>query len=161
VNPKKLRLVAVGGTFDRLHVGHMTLILKAFEVGERVLIGLSTDEFARRMGKPADVEPYEVRLRELREFLRKRSLEHRAEIVPLRDPYGPAAYDGRVEGLVVSVETAWRAEEINELRRVRGLKPLRVFVVDMVLAEDGRPVSSSRVRAGEVDRFGRIVGPKA
>ena len=68
---------------------------------------------------------------------------------------------GHIEGIVVSVETAWRAEEINELRRVRGLKPLRVFVVDMVLAEDGRPLSSSRVRAGEVDRFGRMVGPKA
>jgi len=160
VKQGKLRLVAVGGTFDRLHVGHMELILKAFEVGERVLIGLSTDEFVRRMGKPADVEPYEVRLKELQEFLRQRDLEHRAEIVPLRDPYGPAAYDGHIEGIVVSVETARRAEEINELRRTRGLKPLRVFVVDMVLAEDGRPVSSSRVRAGEVDRFGRIVGPK-
>ena len=42
---KKFKKVAVGGTFDELHSGHKALINKAFEVGEKVVIGLSSGEF--------------------------------------------------------------------------------------------------------------------
>jgi len=48
----KFRKVAVGGTFDELHRGHKTLLLKAFEIGEFVLVGLCSDEFVARMAKP-------------------------------------------------------------------------------------------------------------
>ncbi|MEM2081946.1 MAG: adenylyltransferase/cytidyltransferase family protein, partial [Candidatus Bathyarchaeia archaeon] len=37
---KRFRKVAVGGTFDELHKGHKALLMKAFEIGTRVLIGL-------------------------------------------------------------------------------------------------------------------------
>ncbi|MFB0504751.1 MAG: adenylyltransferase/cytidyltransferase family protein, partial [Candidatus Bathyarchaeia archaeon] len=65
---KKFKTVAVGGTFEEFHRGHRALILKAFEVGKSVLIGLSTDEFAEKLRKNHDIEPYEERLRELTVF---------------------------------------------------------------------------------------------
>jgi pantetheine-phosphate adenylyltransferase len=33
-----------------------------------------------------------------------------------------------------------------------------IIVVSMVLAEDGKPISSTRIRRQEVDRYGRLVG---
>ena len=39
--------VATGGTFDILHKGHYTLLLKAFDVGKQVIIGISSDDYAR------------------------------------------------------------------------------------------------------------------
>ncbi|TRO46069.1 phosphopantetheine adenylyltransferase, partial [Candidatus Bathyarchaeota archaeon] len=59
---KKFRKVAVGGTFDELHKGHRVLLVKAFEVGENVLIGLCTDDFVKKMGKPQVTASYEARL---------------------------------------------------------------------------------------------------
>ena len=46
---KMIPLITVGGTFDVLHKGHWFLLEEAFNVGERVLIGLTTDEFVERM----------------------------------------------------------------------------------------------------------------
>ena len=39
-----LKLVGVAGTFGPLHKGHEVLLRKAFEVGEKVLVALTTDE---------------------------------------------------------------------------------------------------------------------
>ncbi|MBS7638685.1 pantetheine-phosphate adenylyltransferase [Candidatus Bathyarchaeota archaeon] len=154
----RLKLVSVGGTFDALHIGHHALLLEAFNVADRVIIGLTSDEFARAMHKDHHVDCYEKRLRELKQFLSENGLLERAEIIPLDDPYGPTIDSEEMEGIVVSEETEWRAEEINQLRTKRGLKPLLIFCIKMVLAEDGKPVSSTRIRRQEVDRFGRLIG---
>ena len=154
---KTFSLVAVGGTFDMLHEGHKALLRKAFEVGRRVVIGLTTDELVAQLGKAHDVAPYEERLWELLHFLIEERVLHRTQIVALNDPHGPAAWDEGLEAIVVSEETRGKAEEVNKLRMGRGLKPLDVVVVPLVLAEDGKPISTSRIRAGEVDREGRLL----
>ncbi len=152
------RLVGVGGTFDMLHKGHEALMKKAFEVGERVVIGLTTDEFARSLGKPHEIAPYEERLAEFTAFLMREGLIHRAEVIALNDPYGPPAWDGGYDAIVVSEETEPGAREINELRARRGLKPLDIVVIPLVRACNGKPISTTRIRAGEIDREGRPVG---
>jgi len=158
---RKIRLVAVGGTFDEFHRGHRALLRKAFEVGERVLIGLCTDEFAERLKKPHAVATYRERLRELSGLLEKLGFLERAEILPLSDPYGPTLSSRRIEAIVVSRETEPRAHEINEKRRARGLPPLEVVAIEMVPAENHVPVSTTRIRRGEIDREGRLLKPGA
>jgi glycerol-3-phosphate cytidylyltransferase len=39
------------GTYDFLHIGHINLLRRAAEYGDRLIVGLSTDEFNRRKGK--------------------------------------------------------------------------------------------------------------
>ena len=155
---RRLLLVSVGGTFDVLHKGHWFLLEEAFNVGDSVVIGLSTDEFAQRLKKPHKIDCYEKRLQDLRTFLEERGLEKRAEIVPLNDPYGPTIESDEIEGIVVSEETEPRAEEINGLRVARGRRPLLIIVITMVLAEDGKPITSTRIRRQEVDRYGKLIG---
>ena len=65
----KFKKVVLGGTFDKLHKGHHALICKAFEVGDQVLIGLSTDNFIKTRRKKHAVAPYDERIRELQKFL--------------------------------------------------------------------------------------------
>ncbi|MDH5686858.1 MAG: phosphopantetheine adenylyltransferase [Candidatus Bathyarchaeota archaeon] len=157
---KKFKTVAVGGTFEEFHRGHRALILKAFEVGDRVLIGLSTDEFAEKLRKNHDIEPYEERLRELTVFLERNGLRRRAEILPLEDPYGVTVTNGEIEAIIVSRETEPRAHRINEIRVKKGLRPLKVVAINMVPAEDHVTISSTRIRIGEIDREGRLVSKR-
>ena len=79
---KKFRKVAVGGTFDEFHRGHKVLLLEAFDIGKHVLIGLCSDEFVEKMGKPHATASYEERLKELRVFLKTLGQGDAAEIVP-------------------------------------------------------------------------------
>jgi len=154
---RRLRLVTVGGTFDSLHKGHRFLIREAFEVADRVLIGLTTDRFAKELHKPHPVDCFEKRRRELERFLKEQDLIHRAEVIPIDDPYGPTINSERIEGIVVSDETEPTAHEINRLRNTKGRRPLLIFCIKMILAEDGKPLSSTRVRRQEVDKHGHVI----
>lgn len=155
---KRLRIVSVGGTFDVLHKGHWFLLEEAFKVSDRVVIGLTTEKFAKELHKPHKIDCYTKRLADLRMFLVERGLINRADIIPLSDPYGPTIESSDIEGIVVSEETEPRAEEINVLRVEKGKRPLLIFCIMMVLAEDGMPISSTRIRKQEVDRYGVLVG---
>jgi cytidyltransferase-like protein len=154
---KRFKVVAVGGTFDELHKGHKALLLKAFEVGEQVLIGLCTDEFVARMNKPHIVASYEERLAELKAFLEEHGLTERAKILPLNDAYGVTLQKGCLEALIVSRETEPTARKINEERAKRGIEPLNIIVIDMVPSENHAPISTTRIRRGEIDREGRLL----
>lgn len=152
----KFRKVAVGGTFDELHRGHKVLLLKAFEVGERVLIGLCSDQFVERLGKPHKTALYHERLKELQTFLNDLSVKDRSEIIPLDDPFGPTITDKCIEAVIVSEETKTNANKINDLRKRNGLKPLEIISINMVPSEDCSPISTTRIRKGEIDHEGRL-----
>jgi pantetheine-phosphate adenylyltransferase len=152
----KLGTVLVGGTFDEFHKGHRKLIMTAFEAGERVMIGLSSDELARELRKKHEIATYEQRLKELRSFLRKQGVLDRAKIVPLDTPYGITLSTTIADALVVSKETEPVGKDINKKRKGSGLRPLTLVVIDMVPAEDCIPISSTRIRHGEIDREGHL-----
>ena len=110
---KPHRVVAIGGTFDHLHLGHESLIFKAFQYGKRVIIGVTSDEFLRRSGK-SGIQPLETRLGKLKDFLIENELIGRASLIILEDPYGPIVRDPTIEGIIVSKETLPKAEEARD-----------------------------------------------
>ena len=158
VEENRLGLISVGGTFDVMHKGHWFLLEETFNAGEKAIVGITSDEFVASMKKKHTVASYENRLSDVKEFLKERGFLERAIIVPLNDPYGPTIENNDLEGIVVSEETEVGAERINELRVKRGKKPLLIFVITMVLADDGKPITSTRVRKQEVDRHGHLIG---
>jgi pantetheine-phosphate adenylyltransferase len=155
---RRLHLVSVGGTFDVFHKGHSLLLEEAFKVGNRVIVGLSTDEFANSLYKSHTIDCYAKREKDLIRFLAERGLEKRAEILPLKNAFGPTIESDEMEGIVVSEETESGALEINRRRVKEGKRPLLIVVFKMILAQDGKPISSTRIRRQEVDRFGRLIG---
>src|SRR3989475_4469995 len=152
----RYRSVAVGGTFDILHVGHEKLLAKAFELGELVFVGVTGDRLVSKLSKDHPVRTFAVRRRNLRQLLKAYGWLERARITELKDSFGPAIRRRRLEAVVVSEETRENGLRLNQLRRNRGLKPLRLYVVRMVRADDGNVISDTRIRRGEVNPRGRL-----
>ena len=50
------------GTFDLFHYGHLRLLERARQLGDYLIVGVSTDEFNRSKGKQC-VCPYDERVR--------------------------------------------------------------------------------------------------
>ena len=147
----------MGGTFDSFHKGHKILIQMAFRVGDKVIIGLTSDEFVLSQNKSHPVDPYHIRKKELIDFLQELDVLERTRIVTLNDPWGPTITDPTIEALVASEETKNTVNKINEIRMKSGLTPLELITVQMVLADDCERISSTRIREGEIDVEGHVL----
>jgi len=147
--------VGVGGTFNVLHRGHRRLLDAAIGSGDLLAVGLMSDDYCRR--NKAVTLPYAEREKALREYLEKR--EARFTVVPLDEKEGSAPSDPGLDVLVVSQETQALGPKINDTRLRNGLPPVRLVVVPYVLADDFRPISSTRVLSGEIDTDGRLLRP--
>jgi pantetheine-phosphate adenylyltransferase len=159
--PFKYEKVAFGGTFDLpIHKGHEALISKAFEVGEFVIIGLTTDRFLLYSRKEdfEMIKKYEMRKGNLVAYLNRKGYFKRYKITPLHAIYRKEMIKERdyVQAIVVSVETFPNAMKINKLREKNRLDPLDIVQIPMVLAEDGLPISSTRIRRGEITPDGKL-----
>jgi len=152
---EKFAVVATGGTFDEIHIGHVALLSRAFQAGRKVIIGVSSDEFAKKRGKKLN-HKYEQRVETLKAMIKKEFGSVNYEIARLDGDFGPAVTTGDVGALVASSETQVKGGFLNEMRAKRGLKPAEVISVELVKAEDGSPISSTRIRAGEIDSRGRL-----
>ncbi len=146
--------VAIGGTFDPLHDGHKALLLKACELSREgeLVVGLTSDKMASN--KAHKVHDYCTRHARIMQFIVGQGIN--PVIVRLDDPYGPTISDD-FDYLVLSPETYPAALKINEIRRGKGLKPIEIVVVDYVLADDGLPISATRICRGEIDEHGRVL----
>ena len=154
---EKFPIVATGGTFDEIHIGHIALLSRAFRAGNRVIIGISSDEFARKRGKVLKHD-FDQRVENVKKLIKSEFGSKVAyEIAKLESEFGPTVTTGDVGALVASHETQVKGRLLNEMRVKNGLRPVEIITVDLIRAEDGSPISSTRIRAGEIDNRGRLL----
>ena len=148
-------VVAMGGTFDMIHACHMILLNKAFSISKKTIIGLTSDELAAKKGKKL-LNNYSQRLELLKSVIVKNFPDSSYQISKLENDFGPAVIEGSVQALVVSEETRNKGSILNELRTKRGLPLVKVIVVQMVLAKDGKTISTTRIKNSEIDDAGNL-----
>jgi pantetheine-phosphate adenylyltransferase len=153
--------IVVAGTFGPLHDGHRELLDEAVSRGDTI-IGVTSDRLARTT-RDVDryVPSYTQRRRAVRDELVHFSRKHENQytIVKIDDPYGLASELPNLESIVITPKDGARkrAEELNEHRRKNGLNALDVIESDIVFAEDGNPISSTRIIDMEIDEHGELI----
>ena len=151
----EFNLVALGGTFDIIHIGHIALLEKGFSISKKVIIGLTSDQFAKLKGKSL-VHDFQKRVSILESVIREKFPDSEFEIAKLENDFGPAVIEGAVEALVVSDETSSKGELLNKLRLEKNNSPVTIISVPMILAKDGKRISTTRIRNSEIDAQGNI-----
>lgn len=147
--------VGLGGTFNVLHMGHCALLDTAVATGDEVCIAITSDEFISKT-KECHI-PLVERVKRVDQYLSSKCSNY--SITVIDTPEGNAPYDELLEAIVVSPETYKNALKINELRELNNLQPLKIIRVSHILAEDGIPISSTRVLSGEIDINGKMFRP--
>ena len=151
----EFNLVALGGTFDIIHAGHLALLERGFSISKKVIIGLTSDEFESKNNKNL-INDFSKRRSKLEFEIQEKFPTSEFEISKLDNDFGPAAIEGIIEALVVSDETQSKGKLLNQLRKEKNLSPIQVIIVPMILAKDGDRISSSRIRNSEIDVEGNI-----
>ena len=124
------RRVAVGGTFDRLHLGHRKLLtVAALSCSETLTVGVTEDACLREKQDAQHIESFAVRSGRVQRFLAAVKPSLRVNIWPLKDADGPLVDGKNFDALVVSSEKRGAAESINEKRLAKGLNPLELIML--------------------------------
>ncbi|KAI0505601.1 cytidylyltransferase [Xylaria bambusicola] len=172
-------IVCLGGTFDHLHAGHKLLLTAAallLKVPDspattpaRFIIGITGDELLKRKKYAEFVQPWDLRVMNVIEFLasllqlskqgwvepdvtkndgkviaRFRDGTIEIHCVMLQDAFGPTTAEEEMDALVVSGETRSGGDAVNARRRELGWHELEIFEVDVLDAGDGTDSSATK-----------------
>lgn len=153
--------VVVAGTFGPLHDGHRELLEEALQQGDAI-VGITSDELARSSRDNSRYVPsYNARRTRVRDELvyLSRKYENDYAIIKIDDPYALATELENIETLVVTPKDGAfeRAKEINERRVDAGLSELDIATADVVEADDGGPISSTRIVNMEINEHGNLL----
>ncbi|XP_055689567.1 bifunctional coenzyme A synthase [Lutzomyia longipalpis] len=128
--------VVLGGTFDRLHMGHKILLSNAvLRAKKRLVVGVTDASMVKSKKLPELILPVDQRINDVTNFLKDIDHSLRYEVVPISDPFGPTATDPDMDLIVVSQETQRGGEKVNELRQKNNLNKLQIHCIGMLEGE--------------------------
>ncbi len=158
-SPKKFKTAVLGGTFDHFHKGHKEFLRLGLSLSNKLIVGITSDKYIKnfkfKISNFKLIQNYAQRKKALEDFLERKG-KGKYEIVAIDDIFGTTLSGVLIEAIVVSKETLKGAKIINTARKEKNLPPLKIIIQDLVLAKDGKPISSFRIRKGEIDREGKL-----
>lgn len=130
--------IALGGTFDHLHVGHKILLsMGCLLATRRIVVGVTGESMLAKKRHAELLESIQTRLDRVALFMNafcnaigRTELFH--DIVILKDVAGPPGSDPNITALLFTDETVGGADFIDKERTKRDLKVLDRFTIGVI-----------------------------
>ncbi|OGD53452.1 hypothetical protein A3J78_00215 [Candidatus Beckwithbacteria bacterium RBG_13_35_6] len=151
---KKYQHLVLAGTFDHFHKGHKRFLNHALNYADNIYCGITTGWANENKVYKQGIQAYKNRLKKLNCYLNNKSA--RVKIFPLNDPFGSAVDNNFFNAIAATPDTLSGVKAVNNIRKSKGLKPLPIILTDLVLADDKKKISSTRIRLGEINRIGFV-----
>jgi len=139
----------VAGTFDHLHSGHHLLLNTALNSSRRISLGLTTKNLTTKKPFSKSIQSYSTRKNAIH-----RLLNQPTTFFPLKNPLGSAPTNSSFDSIICTSQTLANVKHINQLRIKNHLQPLTPIIVNLLPASDKQRLSSTRIRAGHINRQG-------
>lgn len=181
--------VAIGGTFDHIHIGHKLLLtMTVFAADENttntpqersITIGITGDQLLKNKKHREVLESWEDRYRSTMTFVNaiidfsppsssgQRHVSIRDDPGPngksmdvyypnglvikcteIQDPFGPTITEEWISCMILSAETRAGGKAVNDKRAEKGWKPLELFEVDVLDANEDDDDDDGKVKEG-------------
>jgi cytidyltransferase-like protein len=154
ISSDRHQVIGLGGSFDHFHAGHAFFLRFAAQHGQKLLVGITSPALTQKKEYVQSIQAWEERATQVWEFLHREGIPH--QIFALSDVYGPTLTNPEITALAVTEHTVQGGEVINHARLEKGLSKLPVYVSPMLRDQTGHVISSTRIRAGEIDRQGHV-----
>lgn len=152
----KFNHAGLGGTFDRLHIGHQEFIQTALHAAQHISIGVTSEQFSHAKTLHQLIQPFDKRVEQLTKYLTKIRAQNRSTIFRLNDIYGSTLKDRTIDCLVVTQHTYQGAQVINQTRATKNLDPLPIMKAKLIKDQSHQYISSTRIRQGKINREGFV-----
>lgn len=154
----KYNLVVAGGTFDHLHAGHKQFLTHVVQLSKQAFLGITSDSFASKKASIEQMQSFEERKKAVETFLSNKGALGRVHIEKIDANVIPRVWEDKpIEAIVVTEDSLPGAVALNTYRKSVGKAVLAIDVVPLVYGSDKKPISSKRLRRGEITTEGVLL----
>ncbi len=143
----KYKHAILGGTFDHLHQGHKKFLNKAYQKAQYIYCGLVKKTKNKALNNL--IEPYTLRQKNLKKFLKQNNYWHRTRLFPIKNPLGPYFTNQSLQAIFATQNTFSGAKYLNRQRQILNLPSLKIEKIPL-----HKNVSSTKIRMGKANKKG-------
>jgi glycerol-3-phosphate cytidylyltransferase len=140
------KIVYTGGTWDLFHIGHLNLLKKSKELGNKLIVGVSTDELVESYKQMKPIIPYEQRL----------AIVQACRYVDLAIPQ--KVFDDKIDLKnykvnIITVGSDWKGKE----DKIEGLAWAKEQGIELIFLDYTSGISTSSIARSIISKAGEII----